>query len=137
MGVALETWFQGASALFTAIAASAAAWAALQVKSANAEERRLRITAHLKAIYDLVSQLALINPNDPKHWQGPFLQLRGEVNLVFHPLPKCEALADADLWKIDEEAYYDLVSDATAEVNAALRAIWKDSDDRGSEGLGQ
>ncbi len=128
MAVTLETWFQGASALFTAIAAIAAAWAAIQVRSANTEDRRLRVYAHLKTIHGLVSQLALINPNDPRAWQGLQLNLRAEVKVVFlYPLPRCEALADADLWAANEVTYRDLVRDAMAEVEAAEQAVWADT----------
>jgi hypothetical protein len=52
--------------------------------------------------------------------------LRREVNVVFSRLPKCFDLAVADLWKLDEAAYRDLAREAMAEVEAAMRDIWKD-----------
>jgi hypothetical protein len=122
---ALETWLQGASALFTALAA-AAAWAATaQVKAAGEEERRLRVLAHLKVVHDLVSELALTNPNDARRWQPRQLDLRREVRVVFAPLLKCRELAETDLWKLDEAAYPALVSEAMAEVEAAMGEVWK------------
>ena len=81
--------------------------------------------AHLKVIHDLVSELALSNPNDPSHWQAPQLNLRREVTVVFSPLPKCGDLAAADLWKIDETGYRQLVREAMAEVEAAMGDVWK------------
>ena len=120
-----QAWIEGAAALFTAIAAGAAWAATYQVRAASDEDRRLRVLAHLKVIHDLVSEMALIGPNDP-HWQRPQLDLRREVTVVFAPLPKCGKLADADLWKLDEAAYPELVREAMAEVEAAMADVWKD-----------
>ena len=126
-GPSLDTWIQAAAALFTAIAAGAAWAATRQVKAGNEEERQDRIMAHLKTIHRLVSDLALANPNDPRVWQPPQLNLRAEVTAVFHPLPKCGTLADANLWEADEPTYENLVRDAMAEVEAAQRTIWLNS----------
>ena len=94
-------------------------------ESSGEEERRLRIWAHLNMIHDLVSELALISANDAR-WQGPQVNLRREVTVVFHPLPKCGTLADADLSKIEETAYPELVREAMAQVESAMRDVWKD-----------
>ena len=82
--------------------------------------------AHLQGIHDLVSELALVGRMDPRRWQRPQLNLRREVTVVFTPLPKCGELAGADLWKTDEGAYLELVREAMAEVEAAMRDVWKD-----------
>jgi hypothetical protein len=127
-GLALDTWIQAAAALFAAIAAGAA-WAAThQVKMAGEEERRLLVWAHLKTIHGLVSQLARTHGKNPKDWQGPQLDLRAEAAVVFHPLPKVAALADANLWgDITVAAFDELAREAMAEVESALHDVWKDT----------
>jgi hypothetical protein len=122
---AFKTWLQAGSALFTALAAGAAWAATYQVKAAADEQRRLRIWDHLKVVHDLVSELALANPNDPREWQPRQLSLRRETTVVFTPLPKCGEFAGADLWKVDEAAYPELAREAMAEVEAAMGDIWK------------
>ena len=57
--------------------------------------------AHLRTIHGLVAQLARTHGINPRNWEGPQLNLRAEVTVVFHPLPKCAALADANLWDTD------------------------------------
>jgi len=124
-GLALDTWIQAAAALFTAIAAGAAWAAARQVKVAGEEERRLLVWVHLKTIHRLVSQLALTRGKNPKDWQRPQLDLRAEAKVVFHPLPKVAALAEANLWDTDLPTFEELAAKAVAEVESALGDVWK------------
>jgi hypothetical protein len=124
-GFDLDTWIQAGAALFTAIAAGAAWAATRQVKAAGEEDRRLRVWDQLRVVHGLVSELALIEPNDPRLWQGPQLSLRREVTVVFTPLPKCGEFAGADLWETDEVTYRELAREAMAEVEAAMGDVWK------------
>jgi hypothetical protein len=98
-----------------------------QVKAAGDEERRHGTMAHLRTIHGLVAQLARTHGINPRNWEGPQLNLRAEVTVVFHPLPKCAALADANLWDTDVPAFDELARQAMAEVESALRDVWQDT----------
>jgi hypothetical protein len=125
--VAWSTWIQGAAAIGTLGAATAAWRATIQVKRNQEREARFRAAEQLKTIHRLINELGQTRAEDPNYgWMGPQLNLRTEIVVLFEPLPICLELAVAEIRNMKTQELYDLVAQAMVEVEAAQRALWKD-----------